>query len=66
MMLAIIFISLKKENTFKQQRGKDAAVVSKEFGRHVDGIKNGKKAESIGKMIAEYQALKERQKNHTA
>ena len=63
---SVVTFDISKENTFKQQRGKDAAVVSKEFGRHVDGIKNGKKAESIGKMIAEYQALKERQKNHTA
>ena len=28
------------------------------------GIKEGKKAESAGKMIAEYQALKERQRGH--
>ena len=32
----------------------------------MDGIKKGKKAESMGKMIAEYQALKDRQKNHNA
>ena len=53
-----------REDTFKQQRGKDAVEVSKEFERHVEAIKKGKKAESMGKMIAEYQALKDRQKNH--
>lgn len=57
---------ISKADTFKQQRGKDAAEVSKEFKTLVDGIKNEKKAESVGKMIAEYQALKERQKNHNA
>ena len=53
-----------RDDTFKQQRGKDAVEVSKEFERHIEAIKKGKKAESMGKMIAEYQALKDRQKNH--
>ena len=51
------------EVVFNQQRDKDAAEVSKEFGRHIEGINNGKKAESVGKMIVEYQALKDRRKN---
>jgi hypothetical protein len=61
---AFVKYDVSREDTFKQQRGKDASEVSKEFERHIDGIKKGKKAESMGKMIAEYQALKDRQKNH--
>lgn len=53
-----------KERALDQQRGKDAKEVSNEFMLIAEGIKNGKKAETVGKMIAEYQALKERQKNN--
>lgn len=63
---SFITFDVSTADTFKQQRGKDATEVSKNFDVLVDGIKNGKKAESMGKMIAEYQALKERQKNHNA
>lgn len=61
---AFVKYDVSRDDTFKQQRGKDATEVSKEFERHIDGIKKGKKAESMGKIIAEYQALKDRQKNH--
>ena len=52
-----------KDDTFTAQRGKDAAEVNKIFGAHVKGLKENK-AESVGKMVAEYQALRERQQNH--
>ena len=61
---AFVKYDVSRDDTFKQQRGKDAADVSKEFERHIEEIKKGKKAESMGKLIAEYQALKDRQKNH--
>ena len=61
---SFVTFDISRDNTFDQQRGKDATEVSKEFGLIAEGIKNGKKAESVGKMIAEYQALKRRQKNH--
>ncbi|MBO5883334.1 MAG: hypothetical protein J6Q78_02885 [Clostridia bacterium] len=61
---AFVKYDVSRDDAFKQQRGKDAAEVSKDFGLIVEGIKKGKKAESMGKMIAEYQALKDRQKNH--
>lgn len=66
MKLHRVFVTfdVSRDDTFKQQRGKDAAEVTRVFERHIDGIEKGKKAESVGKMIAEYQALKERQKNH--
>ena len=63
---AFVKYDVSREEAFKQQRGKDAADVSKEFERHIEGINNGKRAESVGKIIAEYQALKDRQKNHNA
>ena len=61
---AFVKYDVSKDDAFKQQRGKDATEVSKKFESYKEGIKKGKKAESIGKMIAEYQALKDRQKNH--
>lgn len=55
--------NVSKESILEHQRESDAEAVSKEFGLLFDGIKNGKKAESLGNMIAMYQAFKERQKN---
>ena len=63
---SLVSYDVSRDNTFKQQRGKDANVVSRDFGLLIDGIKNGKKAESMGKMVAEYQALKARQNGHGA
>lgn len=59
-----VTFDISKDDIFKQQRKKDADEVSKNFKNHIKEIENGKKAESMGKMIAEYQALKERQNNH--
>lgn len=56
--------NISKGETFSQQRGKDAAEVSKIFEQHAAKIKGSGKPEAVGKMIAEYQALKERQNNH--
>ena len=53
-----------KHDAFHQQRGKNATDVSRNFGGLVKILNEGKKPEAIGKMIAEYQALKERQANH--
>lgn len=58
--------NISKKDTFNKQRGKDTIEVSKEFGLLADGINEEKKAESVGKMIAEYQAFKEHHNNHNA
>ena len=55
-----------KDIALGQQRGKDADEVSKNFDVLIKGINGGEKAESVGKMIAEYQALKERQRDQSA
>lgn len=57
---------ISKEDAFDRQRGKDATEISKGFGLIAEEIKNGKKAEAVGKMIAEYQAFKEHRKSQNA
>ena len=61
---SFVSYDISKDVTIEQQRGKNADVLSKDLSRNMKGIKEGRKAESVGKMIAEYQALKARQSNH--
>ena len=56
-----------KESALAEQRGKDAKVVGKILQSHMKSIHDGvDKPKHVGEMIAEYQALKERQSNHGA
>ena len=59
---------MSKEAEFTQQRGKNASELEKRLAIHTKAIKNqdSSKPQHVGELIAEYQALKERQKNHGA
>ena len=56
-----------KEATYKNQRGKDAIEVNKTFNENMLALRNGEsKSRTVGNMVAEYQALSKRQKDHNA
>ena len=54
-----------KEDEFTRQRGKNAKELQKSFNNHRNAIVNpNDKPRHMGELIAEYQALKERQSRH--
>ena len=56
---------ISKEKEFKSQRGKNADELDKKFTEHCLAIDSkNNKPKHMGELVAEYQALKERQKNH--
>lgn len=53
------------EREFTKQRGKNAKELEKRFSDHIVAInKQDNKPQHVGELIAEYQALKERQNRH--
>ena len=64
---ALVKHDISKQDVYKQQRRKDADVVSRNLEKHWTAIQNGEnKPEHLGRVIAEYQALQKRQNGHGA
>ena len=60
----VITYDVSEDDAFNRQRGKDAVEVSKNFNTLVNKMDKVIEPEPVGKMIAEYQALKRRQEGH--